>query len=138
MQVSFKKSDIKSANLFENASSVSFMKNELRLNEDNEDTAYASSMSDLSDASHDSHTGDVVINKANTDNNPTTDATTIDVEADNVNDASNKIKMQNNNPNVKKLGDNVNYKVHLKSSVEPKTVMDEVRLTKSELSKMLK
>lgn len=138
MQVSFKKSDIKSANLFENASSVSFMKNEIRLNEDNEDTAYASSISDLSDASHDSHTGDVVINKANTDNNPTTDATTIDVEADNVNDASNKIKMQNNNPNIQKLGDNVNYKVHLKSSVEPKTVMDEVRLTKSELSKMLK
>ena len=138
MRVILNKRNVKGEKLSEGAKAYMFKKCELKLNENAEDTSYANNIGDLRDAKDDSRTGNIVIPRSNTDGNPNTDAVTVDIDAKSTSDAENKIKQNNNNQNIKKLGDNVNYKINLNNSVESRKVMDEVRLTKGELSKMLR
>jgi len=142
MEFNFSKKDIKISLLNEGNDYKIYQKKNLALNEDMEDTSFASDVDDLDDAKNDSKTNDVVINKASTDGNSSTNIPTLDIDAKNVSDAKQKIKQNNINPNVNKLGNNVNYKVHIQSSVDSRPVMEgrknSVRLTKSELNEMFK
>lgn len=142
MEYNFSKKDIKISLLNEGNDYKIYQKKNLVLNEDMEDTSFASDVDDLDDAKNDSKTNDVVINKASTDGNSSTNIPTLDIDAKNVSDAKQKIKQNNINPNVNKLGNNVNYKVHIQSSVDSRPVMEgrknSVRLTKSELNEMFK
>lgn len=133
MDLIFSKKNIKNLKLSEGKEYKIFKKSELRLNEDVEDTSYANDMDDLHDAMDDSSTKDAVISKTSTDNNPATSTPTIDVSAKNVTDAQNQIRQNNNNPTMKKLGDNVNYHVHLESLRR-----NSVPFSKKELNEILK
>ncbi len=110
-----------------------FEKKDLRLIEnDGQDTSYASSMDDLSDAKDDSVTNDVVINRGSTDDTFSTTPTTFDIEANSVADAQRQIRQNNADP-LKKNIQNVNYKVHFES-----VRRNSIPYTKAELNELLK
>lgn len=79
-------------------------------------------------------TKNFVVNGDYYDGNSSDNALTLDVDAKNSTDAANKIKAMNNSPEVKRLGTDAMYNVHLEQ-VERK-LKEGIRFKKKELNKL--
>ena len=106
----FKKKDIKNMLLAESKDFFVFEKKDLKLKEDtnsyvepsSSSSTVSSLASDLNNAkAKNPHDSEFVVNASSYDQNNTNDTITLDIQGNNVTDASNNFKKITRNPNVK-------------------------------------
>lgn len=148
MRKLFSKRDINNMILKETKGYFILNKKDLRLNEDNSNAFVEPSNDNISSLSSDLNktrtenpTDDTFIVNANSYNGDSSDNTvTLDVQGNNVSDATRNYQKTVNSPAIKNLmgKTNVNAKIHLKNESLQRLREGSVPFTKKEINEMLK